>query len=526
MAQSKQGRTAGREGGSPLRWGRPWVRAILAGVLLAGSLPPWGFWPLAFAGMALWVELLAGASGWQRAGRSALVSVSWLGPATVWMVDLTLVGWPVAVMGFAAMHAVAGVLVPPDHRRRTAFCAALVLAELLRWTWPFGGVPLATMAMALVPSPLASAARIGGPLLLTALAAVGGVTLAAVLSGSPRPAAAGAAVLVAAGLAGVVAPGSEPITVGGADGREARITVAAVQGGGPQNTRADICEQRAVFERHLNTTAEQVSAGVDLVLWPEDVVHPSPDSAVTPARCDQPLLTDQEARAELSDLARELDTVLIAGFFERSPDGRSNLNYALVYEPDGTEGDRYDKVQRVPFGEYVPLRSTVERFSDELPPRDLRAGPSHEPAVVETPLGLLAVSISWEIFFDHRARSGVGGGDGLIVLNPTNGSSYWLTVVQSQQIASSRLRAIETDRWVVQAAPTGFSAVIDPAGNVIERTGISESRVVQTTVELRHGDTLAVRLGAWPVVLASVLTLSLALGLGRVLKRTSPGRKL
>ncbi len=521
MAQAKSERAGSDGSGSPLRWGPPWVRGALAGVLLAGSLPPWGFWPLAFVGMALWVELLAGASVWQRVGRSALVSVSWLGPATVWMIDLTLVGWPLAVVGFAAMHAAAGALVPPDHRRRTAFCAALVLAELLRWTWPFGGVPLATMAMAQVSSPLGPAARIGGPLLLTALTAVGGVTLASVLSGSLRPAAIGAAVVVAAGFAGAAAPGGSAAATGG----DALVTVAAVQGGGPQNTRADICEQRAVFERHLNTTYEQVEAPVDLVLWPEDVVHPSSNSAITPARCDQPLLTDAEARARLSDLARELDTVLLAGFFERSPDGRANLNYSLVYLPDGTEGDHYDKVQRVPFGEYVPLRSTAERFSDELPPRDLRAGPSDEPAVVETPLGPLAVSISWEIFFDHRARNGVGGGDGLILLNPTNGSSYWLTVVQSQQIASSRLRAIETDRWVVQAAPTGFSAVIDPDGNVIERTGVSESRVIQATVELRRGDTLAVRLGAWPVALASVLTLSLALGLGRVFNRFRPGRK-
>ena len=524
-AQAKQGRAPGEESASPLRWGPPWVRGVLAGVLLAGSLPPWGFWPLAFVGMALWVELLAGAGFWQRAGRSALVSVSWLGPATVWMIDLTLVGWPLAVIGFAAMHAAAGALVPPDHRRRAAFCAALVLAELLRWTWPFGGVPLATMAMGQVSGPFGSAARIAGPLLLTALTAVGGVTLAAILSGSLRPAVVGALVLLAAGLAGTVAPGAEPATANGVAGDDARITVAAVQGGGPQNTRADVCEQRAVFERHLNTTSEQVSVPVDLVLWPEDVVHPSPNSAITPARCDRPLLTDQEARAELSDLARELDAVLLAGFFERSPDGQANLNYSLVYLPDGSEGDRYDKVQRVPFGEYVPLRAQAERFSDELPPRDLRAGPSDEPAIVETPLGPLAVSISWEIFFDHRARSGVGDGDGLIVLNPTNGSSYWLTVVQSQQIASSRLRAIETDRWVVQAAPTGFSAVIDPDGNVIERTGVSESRVIQATVELRRGDTLAVRLGAWPVALASVLTLSLALGLGRVFKRFRPGRE-
>ncbi|MXZ97467.1 MAG: apolipoprotein N-acyltransferase [Acidimicrobiaceae bacterium] len=477
--------------------------------------------------MALWVELLTESSYWRRAGLSALVSVGWMAPATVWMVDLTPVGWPLAVLGFAAMHAVAGALVPPDGRRHAAFPAAFALAELLRWTWPFGGVPLATMAMAQVSGPLASTARIGGPLLLTALTAVGGVTLAAILAARIRPAAVGVGVLLVALPAAIVAPGSEPIDVDGTPDDDALITVAAVQGGGPQNTRADVCEQRAVFERHLNTTLQQVSAPVDLVVWPEDVVHPSPDAAITPARCDQPLLTDSEARAALSDLARGLDAVLIVGFFERTADLGANRNYAAAYDSSGVPVDTYDKVQLVPFGEYVPLRATAERFSDELPARDVRVGASDEPAVLDTPLGPLGVAISWEIFFDHRARSAVGGGEGRVLLNPTNGSSYWLTVVQTQQIASSRLRAIETDRWVVQAAPTGFSAVITPEGDVIERTGISESRVIQTTLELRHGDTLAVRLGTWPVAVAAALTLSLALGLGRVLTRSlRPGRKL
>ena len=524
-AQAKRSRAGDRQSASPLRWGRPWIRGVLAGGLLAASLPPWGFWPLGFAGMALWVELLTETSRWRRAGLSALVSVAWLAPATVWMVDLTVIGWPVALAGFAAMHAAAGALVPADHRRWTAFCAAFTLAELLRWTWPFGGVPLATMAMAQVSSPLGLAARIGGPLLLTGLTAVGGVTLAAILSARLRPAAVGAAVLAAAGLFAVVAGGSVPIGIDGTpDG--GLITVAAVQGGGPQNTRADVCEQRAVFERHLHTTREQVTTPVDLVVWPEDVVHPSPDTAITPARCDQRLLTDSEARGALSDLARDLDTVLVVGFFERTADREANRNYAAAYDSSGVPVDTYDKVQLVPFGEYVPLRSSVERFSDELPARDVRAGPSDVPSVLDTALGPLGVSISWEIFFDHRARSAVGDGDARVLLNPTNGSSYWLTVVQTQQIASSRLRAIETDRWVVQAAPTGFSAVITPDGEVIERTGISESRVIQTTVELRHGDTLAVRLGAWPVALAAVVTLSLALGLGRVLTGSRPGRKL
>ena len=500
--------------------GRPWIRGVVAGLALAASLPPWGFWPLGFIGMALWVELLTEASPWRRAGLSALVSVSWLGPATVWMADFSLIGWPAALGAFAAMHAIAGALVPPDQRRRSAFCAAVTLAELLRWTWPFGGVPLATMAMAQVSGPLALAARIGGPLLLTGLTAVAGVTLAAILAGRWQPSAVGLAVLAVAALGAVFAPGSQH--VGDAD---SRIVVAAVQGGGPQNTRADICEQRGVFERHLNTTRQQVRTPVDLVVWPEDVVHPSAERAVTPSRCEQPLLSQGEARAALSQLAVDLDAVVVAGLFERTADGDANRNYVAAYDSSGTVVDTYDKVQLVPFGEYVPLRSTVEGFSDELPARDVRAGSSDDPAVLDTALGPLGVSISWEIFFDHRARDAIGRGDGEILLNPTNGSSYWLTVVQTQQIASSRLRAIETDRWVVQAAPTGFSAVITPDGDVIERSAVSESRVVQTTVELRRGDTLAVRLGAWPTALAALVTLSMALGFGRVLTRFRPLRK-
>ena len=55
-------------------------------------------------------------------------------------------------------------------------------------------------------------------------------------------------------------------------------------------------------------------------------------------------------------------------------------------------------------------------------------------------------------------------------------------LLQTQQIASSRLRAIEQHRWVVQASPTGFSAFISPEGDVYQRTGVSEQRVpVRTT---------------------------------------------
>ena len=130
--------------------------------------------------------------------------------------------------------------------------------------------------------------------------------------------------------------------------------------------------------------------------------------------------------------------------------------------PDGDVTSRYDKVRRVPFGEYVPLRGLLEAFGAPVDQVRTNAVPGAGPAVLDLPDGTRpGVVISWEVFFGGRAREGVKqGGD--VLLNPTNGASYTGTIVQTQQIASSRLRAIETGRWVVQAAPTGFSAFVTP----------------------------------------------------------------
>ena len=162
--------------------------------------------------------------------------------------------------------------------------------------------------------------------------------------------------------------------------------------------------------------------------------------------------------------AERLDAPIAVGVTEDSADGTQFVNAQVVVAPDGVVYDRYEKVRRVPFGEYVPLRSLLEALGapvDQIG-RDAVAGTG--PAVVELPDGTeLGVVISWEVFFGGRAREGVKLGAEAI-LNPTNGSSYTGTIVQTQQVASSRLRAVENGRWVVQAAPTGFTAVIDADG--------------------------------------------------------------
>jgi len=119
----------------------------------------------------------------------------------------------------------------------------------------------------------------------------------------------------------------------------------------------------------------------------------------------------------------------------------------------------------------------------------------------------MAVAISWEIFFGDRVREGVQRG-GQVVLNPTNGSSYTGTQVQTQQVATSRMRAIESDRWVLQAAPTGFTAIIGPDGTVHQRSSVSERTVLQGDVGRREGTTLYTRWGLLPAWIVAITSLA------------------
>jgi apolipoprotein N-acyltransferase len=475
--------------------------AVLAGLCLAASLPPWGWWPLAFVGVALADGLLAGRPWRSRFRRMWLVAAAWLFPATLWMLDLTPPGYVVAQAVAAAMFGAGAALAPANGAaRRVGLVGAFVLAELVRWSWPFGGVPLATLAMGQVGSPLAPVVRTLGPLLLVALVVVVGVALRAAVERAWRTVAAGAAVVVLClGWAAVAPRGHEVRT----------IDVAVVQGGGQQRTRANPESNRVVFTRHVEAT-RTIDRPVDLVLWPENVVNPRAPYLDEPP--DRRYLDFDDATATLVDLARTLRTTIIPGWFY-AIDDRTTVNYSDVVTPDGEITDRYDKVRTVPFGEFVPLRGLIESLGvSGLPPRDAR--PGTEPAVLDTPVGRVGVSISWEIFFDNRARDAIGNG-GQILLNPTNGASYWLTIVQTQQIASSRLRALETGRWVLQAAPTGFSAVIEPDGRVRQRTRISEQRVLYDTVAMRDGQTVATRVGAWPMVVLALACLAAAQVLDR-----------
>ncbi|MFZ4719921.1 MAG: apolipoprotein N-acyltransferase [Ilumatobacteraceae bacterium] len=471
------------------------VTALLGGVLVAAALPPWGIWPLAFLGVAVFeTSVHAAEDGRSRFLRGLLFGIGWLAPGMVWMWFLTAPGYLLATLMFASFHGVAALVAPRGSWRVVGRPAAHTLAEALRMCFPFGGVPLATLAIGQADGPFIGVVRIGGVLLLTwfvfqiGFALAGPAPFVPQLARARRPGARGelhgALAFIVAMLVWTVSPLADATRAT----NEPLLRVAVVQGGGPQGTHAIDTPKREVFDRHMDATATIQPGTVDFVLWPENVID-----------VDSGFEGSDELRSVTEQAAR-LGVPFAVGITEDSADGDHFVNAQVIVTPDGEVYDRYEKVRRVPFGEYMPMRGLLRALGapTNLVPRDAVAGTG--PAVLRLPDGTtMAVVISWEVFFGGRANEGVEHG-GTFIINPTNGSSYTWTVLQTQQIASSRLRAVEQGRWVAQAAPTGFSAFVGPDGQVYQRTSVSEQKVIIHPIERREGRTWYSRTGNLPWV--------------------------
>jgi apolipoprotein N-acyltransferase len=479
------------------RRGRVAAPSVVAGVLLALSLPPWGWWPLGPLGAALLYWRLGGRPLRTRAWSGWLAGLGCYGIGLAWARAFNWYGALILVVVEALFFAAAAALTPPRRGRALAFVGAATLAEAVRMTWPFGGLPLGGVFLGQARGPLVELARLGGPLLITASVWASGVALAtvAVWLGArrrrvPRPSLLAAAIvaggIVALTVAGTVAPDG-----GGAD---RTLRVALVQGGGQRGLSRAQVSPTTVFAAQVAATfgVTAIHPAPGLVLWPEDVVA-----------LDRPLAGSPQA-ALLGRLAAELHTTLVVGVTEPSS-ATTFRNEIVAWGPLGRIVGVFEKVHRVPFGEYVPDRSFFSHLAD-LSGVPTDAVPGHGTGLIRTPAGPLGLLVSFEIFYAGRSHASVRAGAELLAV-PTNTSSYATSQVPSQEIAAAVVQAVETGRDLVQAAPAGYSAVVTARGAVVTRSTLGKRQVLTATVALRRGLTPYDHWGDLPVLILAALAL-------------------
>jgi apolipoprotein N-acyltransferase len=278
--------------------------------------------------------------------------------------------------------------------------------------------------------------------------------------------------------------------------------VALVQGGGARGVSREEVAPTSVYLAQL-AAMDGVGAHTapDLVLWPEDVVA-----------LGGPLAGSPEAAA-LAGLARELQTTLIVGVTTPADPGTFR-NEIVAWGPDGRIVGVFEKVHRVPFGEYVPDRSFFAHFAD-LSGVPLDAVPGDGSGLMRTPAGPLGILVSFEIFFSNRSHASVRAGAELLAV-PTNTTSYSTSQVPTQEIAAAQVQAVETGRDLVQASPTGFSAAVTQRGVVVERSTLGRRETFTVHVALRHGFTPYDHWGDLPVLVLSAA--AVVLGWARQLR--------
>ncbi len=277
------------------------------------------------------------------------------------------------------------------------------------------------------------------------------------------------------------------------DRAEGTLKTAIIQG----NIRQDVKWDEA-FKLDTIKTYSQLSLnrarGVDFLIWPETAM---------------PFIFEPDpARSVIASVPKMLSTHLLFGTLSRDAHGRF-YNSAYVYGKSGELVGKYDKVHLVPFGEFTPLRDYFPFLENlSVATGDFFSGGGHEP--VSTALGKVGVLICYEGTFPgitvDTARRGAQ-----VFVNITNDAWFGASSAPYQHLAFYIFRATETDRFVLRAANTGVSAIIDPRGRITARTGIFEETVLKGTFAMRDGQTFYVRHGDYFVTLSVIMLVGLIL---------------
>jgi apolipoprotein N-acyltransferase len=498
------------------------VLAAAAGVALDLSFPGTGWWFLAAPGIAALTLAARGRSARAAALLGLVAGLACFVPLLGWSgIYVGALPWLALATSQAAFVALVATALPsawrvPGGRAGTvvAVTGLWVLQEALRARLPFGGFPWGRVAFSQADAPTLGWAALGGaPLVGAAVAAAGGCLAVAVDALRGRPARRDAvralvpaAVAVALTLAGPLAHWAGDLG-SGPDGDRA-LRVAAVQGDVPTAGLDFNAQRRAVLDNHVTATlsfAEQVRTGhlpaPDLVVWPEN------SSDIDP-------LLNPDAYAEISSTADTMGVPLLVGAVLQGP-GDDVSNTSIVWGPHGSAapgpGERYVKRHPVPFAEYIPYRSFFRLFSDkvDLVTHDFAAG--DRVGLLNAGPARVGDVICFEVAYDDIVRDTVRAGADLLVVQ-TNNATFGYSDESTQQLAMSRLRAVEAGRAVVHVSTVGVSGLVLPDGSLADTSSLFTRDVLTAELPLRTGLTVATRVGELPELALAALGAARRLG--------------
>jgi apolipoprotein N-acyltransferase len=470
--------------------------ASASGLLLAFSFPQYGHPAVAWIALAPLIRALQSGSLLRAFGSGWLCGVVYFTGTLYWITHVMvrhggLQQW-VAVLVNAALIAYLALFPAlfalALRRIHAAFGDRALMAAPLLWvatelgrTYLFTGFPWVLLGYSQVSMlPIAQLASVVGVYGLSAL--VTGVSAAAVVLATGRgrdrfvPAIAVAALIVSAAVWGGARLGRQTLTRAGQP-----VTVGLVQGNVEQEAKWDPAHAPAIFQRYLRMTREAIAAGAEFVLWPE---------SSTPFQFGE----SPAGSAEILRIAREGGVTILLGSDEiERGSARRYYNSAFLIRPDGSVADSYRKMHLVPFGEYVPLRRL---FFFAAPLVEAVSAFSPGESRVLLPVGDRRVStaICYEIVYPDLVRRFVRDGSELLT-TITNDAWFGRTSAPHQHFAQASMRAIENGRYLVRAANTGISGVVDPYGRVIAASGLFEPAVLVSRVRFQTGSTLYARTG-------------------------------
>jgi len=245
--------------------------------------------------------------------------------------------------------------------------------------------------------------------------------------------------------------------------------VAMVQGNIPQSVKWDADAQAPTFKIYSDQSADAAKQGADLIVWPEAAATFifQPDD-----RYPEVVAADANYRSQLLQLARDIGKPILFGapaLVVKNDRVAGFANRAYLVSAQGEVVAWYDKIQLVPFGEYVPFRAVlgfvvnriVHGFGDMVP--------GEQQTLFDVKGAKLSVLICYESIFPDLARRSVKQGADVMV-NITNDAWYGTSSAPYQLLAMAAMRSVETKVPMIRTANTGISAIILDDGSITATT--------------------------------------------------------